>query len=103
MVVAQANHDLARFGEWRFDYSAQNGQIDADIQGLLDALEKTDDDICGLCGLPGADKIPHSAYWPGEARPNRPYVHADCEDEACERAHAALTDRERAEFLRGIE
>lgn len=36
MVTAQANHDLARFGEWRFDYSAQNDLINAEINALLE-------------------------------------------------------------------
>lgn len=44
MVIAQANHDLARFGAWQFDYSAQNGQIDAEIQELLDEMAKGEDD-----------------------------------------------------------
>ena len=43
MVIAQANHDLARFGAWQFDYSSQNVLIDHDIQDLLDAMEKTDE------------------------------------------------------------
>lgn len=47
--------------------------------------------ICGLCGLPGADKIPHTSYWPGERRPETDLVHADCEQAECARAHAALS------------
>ena len=35
MVTAQANLDLARGGEWRCDYAAWHGQIDAEIQQLL--------------------------------------------------------------------
>lgn len=35
MVTAQANLDLARGGEWRCDYAAWHGQIDAEIQELL--------------------------------------------------------------------
>ena len=56
-------------------------------------------DICGLCGLPGADKYAHPVHWPGERIPLGPLVHAICEDEECRRAHAALTDVERAAFL----
>lgn len=61
-----------------------------------------DDDICGLCGEPGADKLPHPVYWPGERVPNTDLVHAECEQEECSRAHAALTDRERQAFLSSI-
>ena len=60
------------------------------------------EDICGLCGGPGADKIPHPVYWPGERRPTSKYVHAECEDGECGRAHAALTDKEREEFLKTV-
>lgn len=60
------------------------------------------DDICGLCGEPGADKIPHPIHWPGEAIPNTPLVHADCEREECGRAHAALTVTQRERFLKSI-
>ena len=60
------------------------------------------DDICGLCGKPGADKIPHPVYWPGEQRPDTELIHAECEDAECKRAHSRLTDREREAFLRSI-
>jgi hypothetical protein len=33
-------------------------------------ITEDDADICGLCGEPGADKIPHSVYWPGEQGPD---------------------------------
>jgi len=39
MVTATANYDLARGGEWRSDYSAWHGQIDAEIEVALKALE----------------------------------------------------------------
>jgi hypothetical protein len=61
--------------------------------------EQTDEDICGLCGQPGADKIPHPCYWPGERRPDGPLVHAECEAEECRRAHAALSPEQRRAFL----
>lgn len=59
-------------------------------------------DICGLCGQPGADKIPHPVYWPGEQRPETELVHAECEQEECRKAHADLSDLQRAAFLRSI-
>ena len=60
------------------------------------------DDICGLCGELGADKIPHPVYWPGERRPDTEIVYAECEDEECKRAHAELSPEEREAFLRSI-
>lgn len=45
-----------------------------------------EEDICGLCGLPGADKIPHSIRWPAERAPDMPFVHAECERAECEMA-----------------
>ncbi len=52
----------------------------------------TDEDICGLCGNPGADKVPHPVRWPGEQAPGTPYVHADCESEECARAARAFNE-----------
>jgi hypothetical protein len=69
---------------------------------MSDATDESDSDICGLCGLPGANKIAHPIHWPGEAVPEGQYVHAECEHEECRRAHAALTDRQRRTFLEGI-
>ncbi len=60
------------------------------------------DDICGLCGEPGADKYAHPIHWLGEQVPSGPLVHAECESAECARAHAALNDRQRCEFLRSI-
>lgn len=63
------------------------------------------DDICGLCGLPGADKVPHPCYWPGEQRPDPELgklVHAECEQAECARAHAELSDGQRRAFLATI-
>jgi len=59
-------------------------------------------DICGLCGEPGADKFPHPFRWPGEAAPDEEFVHAECERLECERAHARLTPDQRREFLRTL-
>ena len=36
-----------------------------------------DDDICGLCGEPGADKFKHPIHWPGEWIPDGKFVHAE--------------------------
>ena len=61
-----------------------------------------EDDICGLCGLPGADKISQPVYWPQERRPDTDLVHAECEREECERASILCQGREREEFLDNI-
>lgn len=56
-------------------------------------------DICGFCGEPGADKIPHPIRWPGEQSAGTELVHAECEKAECGRAFYALTQKERHEFL----
>lgn len=61
-----------------------------------------DDDLCGLCGEPGADKFAHPVHWPGEQVPGSPLVHAECESAECQRAHAALTQEQRERFLRSL-
>ena len=58
------------------------------------------DDVCGFCGEGGTDKVPHPVRWPGEESPGTRYVHATCEDTEARRAHAMLSDAERAAFLR---
>ena len=58
------------------------------------------EDICGLCGQPGANKIPHPLRWPGEAKPDTDLVHDTCEAEECRRAHSLLTDKQRESVLR---
>lgn len=64
------------------------------------------EDICGLCGEPGANKMAlwtgGGIYWPGETIPDTEQVHDWCEKEETKRAHAALTQSERDEVLRGI-
>jgi hypothetical protein len=60
------------------------------------------EDICGLCGEPGANKIPHPERWPGERAPDTELVHDECEKLECERAHAALSDDQRREHLAKI-
>ena len=61
-----------------------------------------EEDICGLCGKPGADKIPHPIHWPGEQIPDSRLVHTDCENKECKRAHAEFTNEQRKSFLRSI-
>lgn len=67
-----------------------------------DARCEADEDICGLCGKPGADKMAHPEHWPGEQIPDGPLVHAECEQEECRRAHSLLTDEQRRNVLGGI-
>lgn len=59
-------------------------------------------DICGFCGEGGADKMPHPVHWPGEESAGTELVHAECEREECARAHSALSQRQRDDFLRSI-
>ena len=67
---------------------------------------REDEDICGLCGEPGADKFAKwtggGVYWPGETRPDTEFVHAYCEAEECRRAHSLLSDEQRMACLRTI-
>ena len=73
-------------------------------EGLLYTLESYDKSlgeyICGFCGKPGADKLPHPVRWPGEDAPGTDYVHKECEDVETKRAHSLLTDEQRKEFLK---
>lgn len=63
-------------------------------------------DTCGLCGgpiLPDDDaKVPHPVHWPGERCSETDIVHVTCEHDECGRAHAALSDQQRAAFLRSL-
>ncbi len=61
-----------------------------------------ENDICGFCNLSEADKMPHPVRWPREESAGTEYVHAECEEAECKRAHAELTDEERVQFLRSI-
>jgi len=69
-------------------------------------MEDREDDICGLCGDPGADKFPRPKHWPGEKVPNTALVHAKCEEEECRRAYAdfysCVGDKGVDDFLRNI-
>lgn len=62
------------------------------------------DDICGLCGKAGADKMAlwtgGGVYWPGERRPETEMVHAECEHAETARAHAALSQDQRDAVIR---
>jgi len=59
-------------------------------------------DVCGFCGRPGADKVPHPVRWPGEESAGTELVHQECEQEECRRAHALLSDRQREAFLKAM-
>ena len=63
-------------------------------------------DICGLCGEPGVDKMARwtggGIYWPGEARPDTELVHQWCEQEETRRAHDALSQAERDAVIRYV-
>ncbi len=65
-----------------------------------------EEDICGLCGEGGADKLPHPCYWPTEQRPGTKLVHTECENDECERAfneyHEQVGDDGIKRFLRTI-
>jgi len=64
------------------------------------------EDICGLCGEPGADKMAlwtgGGVYWPGERIPDTEMVHQECEQEETRRAHAALSQDQRDAVLRSV-
>lgn len=72
------------------------------MASIGEVQESMDDDICGLCGEPGADKIPHPIRWPRERRPDTDLVHAECERQACAEGSAACQGRERDAFLNSI-
>jgi hypothetical protein len=71
-------------------------------KSILHIPEKEPEDICGFCGRPGADKIPHPVRWPGEDHPGSDYVHVACENNEWRRAHSMLTDKQRERFLRNL-
>jgi hypothetical protein len=61
-----------------------------------------DNDICGFCGLPGADKFPHPVRWPNEESAGTPLVHAACENAECKRASDSFQGPKRDAFLRSL-
>ncbi len=58
--------------------------------------------ICGLCGQDGAEKKAAANHWPGEQIPDKPMVHSKCEWDEAFRAHEALSEYERDEYLRSL-
>jgi hypothetical protein len=40
LLVSQANHDLAKFGEWRCNYTELTQEVNAAMQSTLDELRK---------------------------------------------------------------
>lgn len=72
----------------------------------LHSCELEGDDICGLCGERGADKMAlwtgGGVYWPGEQRPDTEMVHQDCERAETTRAHATLSQDQRDVVLRSV-
>ena len=86
------------------DSASQGGTtVTTDKNDLLDAESE---DICGICGEPGADKMAlwtgGGIYWPGEFIPETELVHQECEQEETRRAHTALTQEQRDVVLRSI-
>ena len=71
-----------------------------------EAVEEDEEDICGLCGEPGADKMATwtggGVYWPGEEIPDSEFVHDECEREERARAHSLLSTEEIRAILRGL-
>ncbi len=67
---------------------------------------KDEEDICGLCGEPGADKMAlwtgGGKYWPNETVPETEMVHQSCEQDETERAFDELAQEEREAFCRGL-
>lgn len=65
-----------------------------------------EEDICGLCGETGADKIPHPVHWPTETIPDTELVHAECEHNETKRAFNEFRSKVGQEginrFLRSI-
>ena len=64
------------------------------------------EDICGICGQPGADKMAlwtgGGKYWPGEFIPESELVHSECEKSEQQRAFYSLTEEERRRYLNSI-
>jgi hypothetical protein len=56
-------------------------------------MSEEQENICGLCGESGADKIPHPIHWPTEAVPNTNLVHTSCEWAECRRAFLEYRSR----------
>ena len=69
--------------------------------------DAAEDDICGLCGEAGADKMAlwtgGGVYWPGETIPDTRMVHQACEEQETARAHGELTQAQRDAVLRSVQ
>jgi hypothetical protein len=85
--------------QWKYCESecSWDTQCDNKYQFMNDGPKELDanaqQDICGLCGKPGADKIPHPMHWPGERIPETDLVHGDCERLECEDAFVSYRRR----------
>lgn len=55
------------------------------------------EDICGFCGLGGADKIPAPLQYQDQMDPESDYVHQECEREEEERCAEIEWERRRRE------
>lgn len=80
----------------------KTGEPQLGLTDLLGGDGESVEDICGFCGRPGADKIPHPVRWPGEMSAGTELVHSDCEAAECGRAHAELSTPQRESFLRDV-
>jgi len=63
-------------------------------------------DICGICGDSGADKVAlwvgGGVYWPGEYVPETEFVHQSCEQAETQRAFNQLSQSQKDSFLNQI-
>ena len=99
-IEGRAETDLLDI--WKYELMSHAQRIADELGIALEPREAIGDDICGLCGLPGADKMASPNHWPGERIPDSELVHEACEQAECGRAHAALSDRQREDYLRTI-
>lgn len=99
------------FNGYNVELSTRNGiettnriVLDPDVLSsfLVFVQSLKNQDICGFCGLPGADKVPHPVRWPAENSACTEYVHAECEDRECLRASDLCQGKEREDFLRTL-
>lgn len=100
------------------DVTVGNINVDQIAKGFCNAINKwrdsqilidtcnCEEDICGYCGEPEADKyalwVGGGIYWPGEFVPDTELVHSWCEQAETLRAFNALSKEERDRFLRSI-
>lgn len=92
--------DFVRFKNWVTTLQAEDSGLGAYLQHYVEAWgAERSGYICGFCNKGGADKIPHPIRWPGEESAGTEFVHKDCEDAECRRAHSMLSSEEIAAFL----